>query len=116
MGCPSSFLAPLVGPSTIKSHWARIFLGAGLVLYSRTPPFLRLPRESGLASKKNPFPVMGRKELICWSEVDLSEDGIGACIGGRKEKETRRNPAHAGFIAYAPHKVRYVAQITLYVM
>ena len=72
MGCPSSFLAPLVGPSTIKSHWARIFLGAGLVLYSRTPPFLRLPRESGLASKKNPFPVMGRKELICWSEVDLS--------------------------------------------
>ena len=34
--------------------------------------FSACPAKVGLASKKNPFPVMGRKELICWSEVDLS--------------------------------------------
>ena len=72
MGCPCSFLAPLVGPSTIKSHWARIFFGAGLMLYSRTPPIQGLPRGSGLVSKKGTLPVMGRKEPICWSRLDLS--------------------------------------------
>ena len=38
----------------------------------------------------------------------------GRLMKGRREKEMRRSPAHAGFIASAPDKVWHVAQLMTY--
>ena len=78
-GLPMQLSGALGPTNTIKSHlgsdcfwcWSHVVFanGADLMLYSRKWPGL----------KKGILPVLGRKEPICWSRLDLSDPGRSWC-------------------------------------